>query len=91
MRSHASAPLAVQRTVPGFCKSSISVPGIKGVARIPGFGKGGKFEMGSAYRVLDRRAKKGFLLRWTFVLCSVSFALLVQSDSSNAKVKEINN
>ena len=42
--------------------------------------------MGSAYRVLDRRAKKGFLLRWTFVLCSVSFALLVQSDSSNAKV-----
>ena len=43
--------------------------------------------MGSAYRVLDRRAKKGFLLRWTFVLASVSFALLVQSDSSNAKVR----
>ena len=46
----------------------------------------GVLRMGSAYRVLDRRAKKGFLLRWTFVLCSVSFALLVQSDSSNAKV-----
>ena len=45
--------------------------------------------MGSAYRVLDRRAKKGFLLRWTFVLCSVSFALLVQSDSSNAKVGDM--
>jgi hypothetical protein len=42
------------------------------------------------YRVLDRRAKKGFLLRWTFVLCTVSFALLVQSNTSHAKVQDVN-
>jgi hypothetical protein len=37
-------------------------------------------------RVLRRsNSSAGFLVRWTFVLCSISFVLLLQSPASSAK------